>query len=80
MKMTLLKGLSVLSVNLMMISCELEPYAIDTVKGELVRQKNDSIERISCYDDKLREFACFDNEDLNRIRKCIKRSGNKQGR
>ena len=64
MKKILLKGLSVLSVSLIISSCELNPYAIDTVNGELVRKQGDSVERISCFDDKLKEFACFDNKDL----------------
>lgn len=77
MKMTLLKGLNVLSVSLMISSCQLEPFVIDYNSAELVRQKNGNIERISCYNDKLKEFACFDRKDLSTIEKCFRRSGSR---
>jgi hypothetical protein len=75
MKMTLLKGLSVLIVNLTISSCKLNPYAIDYKNAELVRKKDGKVERISCYSEKLKEYACFERKDLNRINKCIRRSG-----
>lgn len=77
MKKTLLKGLNVLSVSLMISSCQLEPFVIDYDSAELVRKKNGNIERISCYDSKLQDFACFERKDLNTIEKCFRRSGSR---
>ena len=78
MKKTLLKGLNVLSVSLIISSCELNPFAIDTKTAELVRTKKDVVERISCYDNKANSIMCFDQDDLNIINKCMRRCGNKK--
>jgi len=73
MKKILLKGLIVLKMNLMMSSCVLHPFAIDTQEATLVREKdNGSIERISCYDDKASRIICFDERDINIINKCLR--------
>ena len=73
MKKIQLIVLSVLSLSLM-TSCELNPFAIDTSTAELVRTKNDSVERISCHDEKASRIICFDEKDINTINKCFKRN------
>lgn len=56
-----------------MISCNLNPYAIDINHGELVREVKNKPEIIRCTDEKAARIMCFDQHDLNIINKCMRR-------
>ena len=66
-------------MSLTLTSCRaLNPYVFDTTQGEIVRSKDNQIERISCYEEKLNRFACFNQKDLQIINRCMKRCNNKK--
>ena len=61
-------------MSLILTSCKgINPYVFDTQKAEIVRLNGEDIERISCYEEKLQRFACFNENDLKIINRCIKR-------
>lgn len=64
------KKLSVLVMSLIVSSCELNPFVFDTNTAEIVNKEG---KRYGCHDDRLKEFACFNKEDLQKINKCFKR-------
>lgn len=67
------KGLSVLSIILIVSSCDLHYWAIDDVNGELV-SSDPKAEPISCFSEAARDFTCVDSETLAELkRKCKKR-------
>ena len=74
MKNILLKGLISLGILLMVSSCkDVDPYVIDTDRGELVREIDGQVERIACIDEQAARVACFDERDINIISRCLKR-------
>ena len=85
MKMMLLKGLIVLGTFSISSCKELNPFAIDHQTAEIVREKQKIViekgkkkkvkveERISCFDEKVKEIVCFDTKDQMTIRKCLRK-------
>lgn len=61
-------------------SCQLNPYAIDTDRGELVREVKGKIEIVPCTSEKAKEIACLDEKDQLKVRKCMRRQINKVGK
>jgi len=63
-------GLNVLLIILISSCKEVTVWTIDDKTAEIVNPKD---ERISCYDERVREFACLTIDDLLRLkRKCSK--------
>ena len=56
-----------------MTSCNLNPYTIDTDYGELVREVDEKVERLSCFDKKAARITCFDEEGIQIINKCMRK-------
>jgi hypothetical protein len=64
------KKLNVLVTSLIVSSCQLNPFFFDVETAEIVDKNN---KRISCHNDELKTYACFNEQDLQKINKCFKR-------